>query len=166
MLFNKNYNVLLYNADVSLSMNIQTLYVFIDTPKKICFSRFNTDTNLPKPTIQWVQITSETFEQVQKEFPQPALLINEIANGIKKNGFFVVDFADYPTLLNYLFQDWLEKWDEYTALEEKITEEQKGFIDPYLQQKLIKAERDVMQALDKWVRLIKMQIKKKGKGRA
>lgn len=142
---------------VSLSMNIHTLYVFVDTPKKFCFSRYNTTKNLPKPNIRWVQITSATFELVQKELPQPALLINEVTNGIKKNGFFVVDFADYSTLLKYLFQDWLEKWDKYTALEAKITEEGK-YTDPDIQQRLAKTEKEVMKALNKWVGLIKGRI--------
>lgn len=144
-------------------MNIHTLYVFVDTPKKFCFSHYNSAKNLPKPNIRWVQITSATFELLQKELPQPELLISEIANGIKKNGFFVVDFADYSTLLKYLFQDWIEKWDKYTSLEAKVTEAQNGFIDPALQQELIKAEQEVMSALDKWVGLIKKHSRGKGK---
>lgn len=142
-------------------MDIHKLYVFVDTPKKFCFSRYSTIGNLPKPTICWVQITTETFEQIQQELPQPALLINEIVSGIKERGFFVVDFFDYTTLLKYLFQDWIEKWDEYIAFEAKV-EEQKGYLDPNLQQNLVTAEQDVMKALEKWVRLIKTQINNKG----
>lgn len=135
--------------------------MFVDTPKKFCFSRYNTIENLPKPTFSWVQVTTETYEQIQQELPQPVLLVNEITNGIRENGYFVVDFGDYSTLLKYLFQDWLEKWDKYTALEAKITEEQKGFVNIESQQELNSAEQEVMSALDKWIGLIRAAKNKK-----
>lgn len=140
-------------------MKINTVYIFVDTPKKYCFTKYDTAINLPKPTIRWEQITTEAYELAQIELPQSSLLANEIVNGIKTVGFFVVDFADYATLLKYQYEDWAEKWDIYTKLETKIV---KGGKDLNLQNEYLKAGKDAQESLDKWVNLIASNIKTRG----
>ncbi|MFY9309362.1 MAG: hypothetical protein WAQ28_09980 [Bacteroidia bacterium] len=82
-------------------MSIEITFVFIDTPKKICFTIFSTPSRLPKPTLEWVEITEETYELIPNELLQSSLLALEISEGIKKEGFFIVDFSDNSTLSKY-----------------------------------------------------------------
>lgn len=138
---------------------MNTIYIFVDSPKRYCYTKYNTATNLPKPNIQWVQITAETYELAQTELPQSSLLVNEIVNGIKTVGYFIVDFADYSTLLKYQYQDWAEKWDIYTKLETKIVE---SGSDADLQYEYLKAGKEAQESLDKWVNLIASNTKNRG----
>lgn len=146
---------------LSLCMDINTIYIFVDSPKRYCFSKYNKAINLPKPNIRWEQITTETYELAQTELPQSSLLVNEIVNGIETVGFFIVDFADYSTLLKYQYQDWSEKWDIYTKLETKISEDEKDFKDQDLQNEYLKAGKIAQESLDKWVNLITFNIKQR-----
>lgn len=137
-------------------MDIHTLYVFVDTPNKYCFSRVDSTLKLPKPIIQWAQITPKAFELIKGELPQPQSLIHEITKGIKQLGYFIVDFGDSRVLLNYLYLDWEEKWDKYIALQEKAKNETRNAL---LRKEYKEAGKVAIIALQKWVTLIEKQIK-------
>lgn len=140
-------------------MKTTILYVFFNSLSKYCFTQDIDNKRLPAPIEQWELIQTDLYTLVEGEETLFSVLADEIAKSIAKTDYFIIDFADFVTLLRIEYQESAKKWDTYIRLKEKSDQEGDGFKDMILQNQLLKAKRECDLISNRYMNLLAFHTK-------